>query len=259
MSCRITPVICLSNVSGENMPLLNGLLSQLPSRFRVKKRGKGGGGESALRTRKTWTSETNEFKIDSTFQVPGTGFVVAGMVTRGSFHAKHEYQMGPDKTGKFFPVVVRSIHVMFTNAETAMTGQAAAFSIRRKKQKLKATDVRKGMCLISSPSSTLMTPEVFFDFEAEIAVLHHQSTICAGYTPTIHCGSVSQAARVIEMVDAKGEPIMRLSTGDRAIVRFRFLYTPEYIQPGAIFLFREGRARGVGIIKSAFVVQDSAR
>jgi GTPase len=29
-----------------------------------------------------------------------------------------------------------------------------------------------------------------------------------------------------------------------AIVRFRFLYFAEYILPGDVFLFREGRAKG---------------
>ncbi len=40
----------------------------------------------------------------------------------------------------------------------------------------------------------------------------------------------------------------RLRSGDRACVRFRFLQRPEYVTPGARFVFREGRTKGIGII-----------
>lgn len=46
--------------------------------------------------------------------------------------------------------------------------------------------------------------------------------------------------------DKSGAPIEALRTGDRAIVRCRFMYRPEYLSPGSILLFREGRAKGVG-------------
>jgi len=31
-------------------------------------------------------------------------------------------------------------------------------------------------------------------------------------------------------------------------VRFRFLQRPEYITPGARFVFREGRTKGIGVV-----------
>ena len=38
----------------------------------------------------------------------------------------------------------------------------------------------------------------------------------------------------------------------RAVVRCQFMYRPEYVAPGTILLFREGRAKGVGRIKKVF-------
>ncbi len=79
----------------------------------------------------------------------------------------------------------------------------------------------------------------------------------------IHCGNVRQSARIVNIVettpggstgtlnvdtkDKQEEPDAGvIRTGDRAIVRFRFMQSPEYIKPGARLLFREGRTKGVG-------------
>ena len=39
-----------------------------------------------------------------------------------------------------------------------------------------------------------------------------------------------------------------MRTGDRGIVHFRFINSPEYLHLGANILFREGRTRGLGQI-----------
>ena len=44
-------------------------------------------------------------------------------------------------------------------------------------------------------------------------------------------------------------PVPVLRTGDRAVVRFRFCCYAEYLEPGAVFLFREGFAKGLGKVK----------
>ena len=43
-----------------------------------------------------------------------------------------------------------------------------------------------------------------------------------------------------------------MKTGERAIVRFRFLYFAEYVLPGSTFIFREGRAKGIGKILKVY-------
>lgn len=43
----------------------------------------------------------------------------------------------------------------------------------------------------------------------------------------------------------------RLRSGDRALVRFRFLQRPEYLLEGTRFVFREGRTKGIGVVISA--------
>ena len=82
-------------------------------------------------------------------------------------------------------------------------------------------------------------------FEAEVIILHNATTIKPKYQAVIHVGVIRQTAQIIEIKDRE-----LLRTGDRGLVRFKFINSPEYIHIGAHILFREGRTRGYGIVKS---------
>lgn len=60
----------------------------------------------------------------------------------------------------------------------------------------------------------------------------------------LHVGPVSQTCAIID-IDRQ-----YIRTGDRALVAFRFVQRPEYLAPGDRLLFREGRTKGLGIVKS---------
>jgi hypothetical protein len=60
----------------------------------------------------------------------------------------------------------------------------------------------------------------------------------------LHVGPVSQTCAIIDIDRAY------IRTGDRATVAFRFVQRPEYLAPGDRLLFREGRTKGLGIVKS---------
>jgi len=107
--------------------------------------------------------------------------------------------------------------------------------------------------VIKIGSDTLYPPKACLFFEATVIVLHHSTTITVGYQPVIHCGVLRQSA---EMVAIHGREALR--TGERAIVRLRFLYFAEFILPGSTFLFREGRAKGIGKVTKVFSVQPSS-
>src|ERR1700722_18693464 len=60
----------------------------------------------------------------------------------------------------------------------------------------------------------------------------------------LHVGPVSQTCAIIDIDRSY------IRTGDRATVAFRFVQRPEYLVPGDRLLFREGRTKGLGIVKS---------
>src|SRR3546814_14292566 len=66
------------------------------------------------------------------------------------------------------------------------------------------------MALIDEASSCRAVRE----FEAQVVILHHSTTICNGYQPVIHCGAVRQSA---EMIAIHGRETLK--TGERATVR----------------------------------------
>ncbi|XP_047740191.1 proline-rich receptor-like protein kinase PERK9 [Hyalella azteca] len=74
----------------------------------------------------------------------------------------------------------------------------------------------------------------------EILVLHHPTTISTKYQAMVHVGPVRQTASIVSM-DREC-----LRTGDKALVHFRFIKHPEYLQPGLKMVFREGRTKAVG-------------
>lgn len=103
---------------------------------------------------------------------------------------------------------------------------------------VKRDQVRKGMVLVHRD----VKPAASWEFDAEIAILTHATTIQPRYQAVIHCEIIRQAARVVAMNKE------RLRSGDRARVRFRFIQHPEYITEGTRFVFREGRTKGIGMV-----------
>ena len=55
-------------------------------------------------------------------------------------------------------------------------------------------------------------------------------------------GSVRQTATIVSMSSD------HLRTGDKAIVRFRFIKNPEYLRCDMRMVFREGRTKAVGTV-----------
>ncbi|KAK7930582.1 hypothetical protein WMY93_006977 [Mugilogobius chulae] len=103
---------------------------------------------------------------------------------------------------------------------------------------IKRSAIRKGMVMVSPK----LQPQATWEFEAEIIVLHHPTTISPRYQAMVHCGSIRQTATILSM----NKDCLR--TGDKAAVHFRFIKTPEYLHPEQKLVFREGRTKAVGTI-----------
>ena len=75
-------------------------------------------------------------------------------------------------------------------------------------------------------------------------ILSHATTIRTKYQAMLHVGPVTQTCAIIDIDRA------HIRTGDRATVAFRFVQRPEYLVVGERLLFREGRTKGLGIVKA---------
>jgi len=141
-------------------------------------------------------------------------------------------------------VQIRGVQRKRLNVSHVEAGQCASFALKR----VKRQQIRRGMVLLGrdialNPSPTARACR---EFEAEVVVLLHSTTIGPRYQAMLHCGVIRQTVAIVGM---QGD-VMR--AGERAIVRFRFMNLPEYLQVGARLLFREGRTKGVGRITALF-------
>ncbi|KAK1992124.1 elongation factor Tu GTP binding domain-containing protein [Colletotrichum falcatum] len=221
ISQRICPVFQVSNVTGENLDLVRTFLNILPHHGRYD------------------SDAPFEFHVNDTFSVPFVGTVVSGIVKSGVVHAGDSVLIGPDSLGQFTATSVRTIERKRLGVPAASAGQSASFALKKVRRK----DVRKGMVVLPKLEGQ-PAPKVHREFIAEVLILSHATTIKTKYQAMLHVGPVSQTCAIIDV----DRPYIR--TGDRATVAFRFVQRPEYLAPGDRLLFREGRTKGLGIVKS---------
>jgi GTPase len=222
-SDMVLPLFQVSAVTGMGLDLLRRFLNLLPPRG-------------------NWTArvaEKTQIVIDANFHVVGVGTVASGIVEAGAVHLGDTLLLGPDSNGRWQPVPMRSLHVRRSAVKTAYAGQEVGIALK----KIKRPFLRRGMALVDPalrPCSVLV-------FDADIVILSsHSTTIKLNYQPVVQAGVVRQAAAVQELA----RPLLR--AGDRGRVRFRFIRRPEYVRVGDRLVFREGRCRGIGVIRAVY-------
>lgn len=229
MGNKICPVFSVSSVTGEGIDNLRKFISHLTQRNNMNS------DNTLIKTK----NDKVEFLIDSCFTTK-FGLVYAGVLSSGTVTLGQTLMLGPDVLGTYKQVQVKSIHFKRTDVKTVYAGQSCSFRLKAldKKVELRSDNFRKGMVLLDKDEQL----KCYREFEAEVLVVHHSSTIKKGYQSVIHSGVVRQTATIIQI-----EPEI-LRGGDRGIVTFRFIKAPEYLHIGDIILFREGRTRGKGKI-----------
>lgn len=220
ISQRICPIFQVSNVTGDSLDLVRTFLNIIPHHGHYD------------------AEAPFEFHINDTFSVPFVGTVVSGVVKSGVVHAGDTVLVGPDGLGNFTTTSIRSIERKRIGVPACSAGQSASFALK----KIRRKDVRKGMvCLLKNDDQP---PKVHREFIAEVLILSHATTIKTKYQAMLHVGPISQTCAIIDIDRAF------IRTGDRATVAFRFVQRPEFLAVGDRILFREGRTKGLGIVKA---------
>lgn len=189
---------------------------------------------------KKLVTRSSYFTIEDVYMVNGVGLVVTGTQTSGIIKKGDKIMLGPIG-GNFVECLVKSIHNNFKESVDQLeAGCSGCFCVKslEKKVYLKRENVKRGMVVVSKNSDNF----TYTTFEAKIKILHHPTTIKKNYEPIVHCGSIRQTAKIVDIEHDL------LRTGDQSIVKFEFKSRPEFIQLNKQIMFREGKTKGIGIV-----------
>ncbi|MFB6162110.1 MAG: GTPBP1 family GTP-binding protein [Halococcoides sp.] len=221
ISPSVVPIVRTSAVTGTGIDTLDSLFERLPT---------------------TGEDDREEFRlyVDRTYNITGVGPVVSGTVASGAVQTGDELLVGPTSDGHFHAVEARSIEMHYHRVEEATSGRIVGIALSG----VEESDIDRGMVVLEQESD----PTPVREFEAEIMVLNHPTSIGEGYEPVVHCETISEAAAIYP---ADGH----LLPGDSGRARIRFKFRPYCVEPGQRFIFREGESKGVGTITEVTGVQ----
>ncbi|KAF7315749.1 hypothetical protein MIND_00090800 [Mycena indigotica] len=234
---RLCPIFLISNVTGQGLDFVRTFLNLLPS--------------SETDPEKFPIDQPLEYCVTEVWSVPYVGkppigdpdsisndfqdlLLMACIVNSGVVKTGDAILFGPDSNGNFQPTVVRSMQRKRADITRAEAGQCVSLALKR----VRKAAIRKGMVIVHKETQ----PKAVRQFEGQVLILYHNTTLQKNYQAMLHCGAVRQTVRIIDM-DAE-----HLRTGDRAKVTFEFISHPEYIKEGQKLLFREGRTKGLGVV-----------
>jgi elongation factor 1-alpha len=210
-----TVIINTSAVSRRGLDKLNDLFYKLPNRTNSKR-------------------ENFKMYIDETYTVEGVGTVISGAIKSGSIEEGDKIFLGPFNDAEYKRTKAKSLEIHYHSVEKAKEGQLVSIAL----SDVREEEIERGMCVLSESSNKRSIQE----FEAEVIVLNHPTSIRDGYEPVVHIESISETSIV------RTDNI--LLPGQKGTVKFEFKFNQHNIEEGQRFIFREGESKGIGTVKN---------
>jgi elongation factor 1-alpha len=229
VNSKYVPIITVSNKNGDNIDIARKFILSLEPRVKWEK-----------------IVGCSIFYIEENFTPPGMGLILYGILNGKKLKVGDKVLIGPHNK-EYISVNIWSIHDCNRNSIKFLEhGQRGCIGIRiNKKYAFSRKDIRKGMVILNDDK---LIKNTCYEFDADITVLNHSTTIKNNYSAVIHCGVIKQTAK-IKLINKE-----KIRIGNNARVKFKFLYYPEFLFKNSLFFFREGKTRGVGIIKEVYSI-----
>lgn len=222
----VVPIFHVSNVTHHHMDLVRMFLNLVPVRNNYS----------------AWVHCPVELWIDSHYNITGHGTVVCGLLRHGTLRLHDAVVLGPLSNGDYIATKAKCIHVKHREVREARAGLYVCVALKGVSRK----NIKKGMILLGEGAPKLSV----WEFWAKIEVIQCQSTtIRPGYQPYLHIGNVRQCATIMEILkigSVEEDKVIR--TGDRALVRMKFMHKPEFIKKDMKVVFRDGMMKAMGVV-----------
>jgi elongation factor 1-alpha len=223
---KIVPIFKISNKAGTNIGLLRNFLFKLERVFIFNK-----------------DNDNKKFIVNTTYNLNGIGTILSGICYQGTIGKGDILVMSI--FNNLVKVQVKTIHDDFqNNVDELYLGESGCLAIKILDKYFNNNFKKK---YVRSGSIIMEKPEVKNSFMAKILVSNHSVTIKEKYQPVINSMSINQAAILEEIVnkdDNDNKNILRCK--EMAVVKFKFLHHPEFINKDQFFIFRDGRIKGIG-------------
>jgi elongation factor 1-alpha len=217
MNEHIVPFIKVSPVTGEGLNLLDRLFLKI----NIPPNGKE-------------LIKPFMMYIDKSYSVLGVGTVVSGTIRQGKVFKGDKLRLGPTSTGEFIETSSKSMEMHHYKKDIAEAGEVVGIAITG----VDMENIKRGMILCSPEYPALAVKE----FEAEVAILVHPTTIKSGYECIAHIETIAETM-IFEPINTEF-----LSAGDSGKIKMSFKYHPCSVREGQKLVFREGRSKGIGTI-----------
>lgn len=180
-------------------------------------------------------SHSSELQVDETFEVPGIGTVVSGLMIEGIIREGDEMLLGPDDQGNFSNVSIVSLQRHKIPCNFARAGQKCTMAIMTSNMK-----VRRGMVMKEMDYDWRQKFSVCFQFGARINFINNeQHKLSRGNQVSAYVGNVKQTCSIVS--------IESIPSGG-FIIDLKLTKRPEYIREGSRIIIRHTLTKGVGIV-----------
>lgn len=216
------PIFFTSCVTGAGLNSLYGFFNEVPPNF------------TAIDLNSA-VSRSSELQVDETFEVPGIGTVVSGLMIQGTIREGDEMLLGPDDNGNFSNVSILSLHRHKIPCNFVRAGQKCTMAINAN-----SMQVRRGMVLKEIDTNWTKSFSVCSQFEAEIKfITNKQYKLGSGSQVSVYIGNVKQTCTILSI---------NSSSDSHWILQLRLTKRPEYIRTGSKLIIRHALTKGIGVV-----------
>lgn len=230
----LMPVIMTSNKTGHNINFLKELICNIRSQAYLERKGV---------IVKQAEEKTKDYPmimyIDGTYAIPGIGIVLSGTVKYGSISLGQKLYLGPINNN-YITIIVKSIHnCVSENVNILHENESGSIGIRLESKGSYSRDMfNKGQVITDNYDFAMKN--TCYSFKCTVAIFNHPTTIKNGYQSMIHLRTVRQPVKFF----IENDKVLR--TGSKEDLTLKFLQRPEFILPDTLFMFRDGRVKGLG-------------